>query len=365
MSAHFIPDQGDDSITETNDSPGCRLRGARQMRGLSVEQAAAQLHLAPDIVLAMERDDYAALQGHVFVVGYMRNYARLVMLDPEPLLDKYRATVADASAAQPRQHAPMPRKPETRHLPAKLFAIAVIVGVGALAFIWWYSQYGSTPGPGPGPEFSQVDAGTVLETDLANPDEDEQSNRIPFMADTQTPIESDPQASARLSAETATPAPETDMEATPEEKNKTPASALAPAPKPQPVAEPGNMAGQTAEPLLSSTDNRPVAGDASKPSEEKPDKAENTPATEAAADEIVIAFSGPCWVDIRDSERQFKLFGEMSKGDRHILEGTPPYSVIIGNASAASITVGGAPFDLSGISRGNVARFTLDPDQLP
>ena len=78
-----------------------------------------------------------------------------------------------------------------------------------------------------------------------------------------------------------------------------------------------------------------------------------------------MAFSGPCWVDIRDSTRKFKLFGEMGKGDRHVLEGTPPYSVILGNAAAVEITVAGEPLDIGTIARGNVARFTLDPKQLP
>jgi cytoskeleton protein RodZ len=78
-----------------------------------------------------------------------------------------------------------------------------------------------------------------------------------------------------------------------------------------------------------------------------------------------MSFAGPCWVDIRDSERKFKLFGEMGKGDRRVLEGKPPYSVILGNAAVVEVTVAGAPYDLSGVSHGNVARFTLDPGKMP
>jgi cytoskeleton protein RodZ len=83
------------------------------------------------------------------------------------------------------------------------------------------------------------------------------------------------------------------------------------------------------------------------------------------AEGVVMEFTGPCWVDIRDSERRFKVFGEMGAGDRRVLEGTPPYSVILGNAAAVRITVAGEPFDLEGVARGNVARFTLDPERLP
>ena len=97
-----------------------------------------------------------------------------------------------------------------------------------------------------------------------------------------------------------------------------------------------------------------------------------TPATvEAAAlqgapvvdgtQQIVMSFTGPCWVDVRDSERKFKLFGEMPKGTRKVLGGKPPYKMVIGNAKMVDITVNGEPFDLTPYAKGNVARFTLNP----
>ena len=82
---------------------------------------------------------------------------------------------------------------------------------------------------------------------------------------------------------------------------------------------------------------------------------------ETAASEIVFEFLGPCWVDIRDSTRKFKLFCEMKKGKRTVLEGTPPYSVILGNSAMVRIMVDGRPFDIESLSHGSVARFTLDP----
>ena len=69
-------------------------------------------------------------------------------------------------------------------------------------------------------------------------------------------------------------------------------------------------------------------------------------------------------MDIRDSTRKFKVFGEMSKGDRHVLGGEPPYSVILGNSPMVRVTVNGKPYDVEAHARGSVARFTLDPDDL-
>ena len=62
-----------------------------------------------------------------------------------------------------------------------------------------------------------------------------------------------------------------------------------------------------------------------------------------------------------DVAGEVQLFGEMADGDRHVLGGEPPYSLVIGNASAVTMTVGGTPFDVRAIAKGNVARFELDP----
>jgi cytoskeleton protein RodZ len=54
----------------------------------------------------------------------------------------------------------------------------------------------------------------------------------------------------------------------------------------------------------------------------------------------------------------------MGDGDRHVLQGEPPYSLILGNASVVEMRVGDRPFDVRAIAKGNVARFDFDPAQL-
>ncbi|HET9023662.1 MAG TPA: DUF4115 domain-containing protein, partial [Burkholderiaceae bacterium] len=39
--------------------------------------------------------------------------------------------------------------------------------------------------------------------------------------------------------------------------------------------------------------------------------------------------------------------------------GTPPFSVVIGDASKATVKVRGAPYDLETATRANIARFTV------
>ncbi len=66
--------------------PGEQLATARESRGMTVGEIAQQLKLSPWQVEALESGDYRRLPSTVFVRGFMRNYARLVKLDPATLL---------------------------------------------------------------------------------------------------------------------------------------------------------------------------------------------------------------------------------------------------------------------------------------
>lgn len=65
--------------------PGRQLAAARERCGFTIADIARQLKLSPSQVEAMEADDYQRLPGTVFARGFIRNYARLVKLDPAPL----------------------------------------------------------------------------------------------------------------------------------------------------------------------------------------------------------------------------------------------------------------------------------------
>ena len=65
---------------------GEELRAAREGAGLSIEEVAQQLKLAPRQVRALEDDDYAKLPGRTFVRGFVRNYARAFGLDADDLV---------------------------------------------------------------------------------------------------------------------------------------------------------------------------------------------------------------------------------------------------------------------------------------
>ena len=66
-----------ESDPNSKPSPGAILRAARELQGWSVDEVAAELNLLPEVVEALEHDDYSLTAGWTYAVGYLRNYARL------------------------------------------------------------------------------------------------------------------------------------------------------------------------------------------------------------------------------------------------------------------------------------------------
>jgi cytoskeleton protein RodZ len=75
-----------DASVSAAQSAGALLRSAREAAGLSIHAVAQQLKLAPRQVQALEDNDFAQLPGRTFVRGFLRNYARLVRIDPDAVL---------------------------------------------------------------------------------------------------------------------------------------------------------------------------------------------------------------------------------------------------------------------------------------
>ena len=67
-------------------SAGASLAAAREEMNLSVADVARHLKLSPAQVEALEEGAYERLPGRVFVRGFLRNYAKLLGVDPLPLL---------------------------------------------------------------------------------------------------------------------------------------------------------------------------------------------------------------------------------------------------------------------------------------
>ena len=84
------------AATPVTATAGSLLRDAREAAGISLDSVAQQLKLHLRQVKALEDDDFAQLPGRTFIRGFIRNYARLLRLDPAVVL----AALPDAGAGQ-------------------------------------------------------------------------------------------------------------------------------------------------------------------------------------------------------------------------------------------------------------------------
>lgn len=130
-------------------TPGALLSATRQGHGLTIEQVASHLNLAPRQVVALEADDFAALPGMVIARGFLRSYAKLLRLDPVALLAML-GEQHQPSSSMPMRHAlsgsfsesrlPSQASPGSRGRAVPIaagIALLVAAAAGSYALGWW------------------------------------------------------------------------------------------------------------------------------------------------------------------------------------------------------------------------------------
>jgi cytoskeleton protein RodZ len=83
------------------------------------------------------------------------------------------------------------------------------------------------------------------------------------------------------------------------------------------------------------------------------------PAVSADTGRIVFQFDKESWVEVRDATGHRLLAQLMPGGSTRVIDGKPPFALVIGNAQYVHVVYEGQPFDLKPYIRVEVARFTL------
>ncbi len=78
---------------------GVTLKRARERKGLSIHDLAAVTRISARWIAALEQERFEQLPATVFVVGYVRNLARALGVDPAELLTRYRSQRQTQDAA--------------------------------------------------------------------------------------------------------------------------------------------------------------------------------------------------------------------------------------------------------------------------
>ncbi|MDX8385714.1 MAG: DUF4115 domain-containing protein [Gallionella sp.] len=101
--------QNDQTTEHPALSVGSILRETREKLGMSIEDVAAQIKLAPRQIEALEADDLSKLPELAFVRGFIRSYAKILRLDAQDLLSSFHEINKEsAELAQPSVDVPYP-----------------------------------------------------------------------------------------------------------------------------------------------------------------------------------------------------------------------------------------------------------------
>lgn len=344
----------DPGLSEMASGPGYRLRQARERKGLDVAEVSDRLHLPPRLVDAIENDDYADLPGTVFTQGYLRNYARLVGESPDDILKMYSAVRPRDEYKPALRQFQLPMKANqvnSSHGLVKTMTWLIIIALLILLVVWWRG-YIKLPVPMLGEQdltdnLAGDDTGGILSPPTV-PSVETGSAKVSGIGNDQG------DAATERAGSVAT------VSADPTVTSSKPLG-MAEGADPEPAVE--KTAGDGAGPVAGAEEMPTTAESVSPGVQPVADSPEGPPGVddEPAGQEIVMAFDAPCWVDIRDAAGTKILYGAIDAGETHSLAGTPPYQVVLGNSSAVRITIGGRAYSTDVHSRGNVARFVLDP----
>jgi len=80
------------SVTDPRTGVGSALQRAREVRGLSLDEAARDTRLRVDQLDALEREDFDVLPGEVYVRASLRTYASYLGLDADKVSGAYART---------------------------------------------------------------------------------------------------------------------------------------------------------------------------------------------------------------------------------------------------------------------------------
>ena len=166
------------------------LRAAREKKGFTYKDVENETSIRALYIESIEKGDYAALPGEVYVKGFIRNYATLLELDADTLLKQYYDEThtappvspgAGAGTAEPAAAEPSPEPPfqsgmdfhERVEKSHRSQNVLVVVGVIVLAIVGSiYYFFGSDDASGtakPGTTQSQSKPAAKEESQPAAP----------------------------------------------------------------------------------------------------------------------------------------------------------------------------------------------------
>lgn len=295
---------------------GISLANARDARGMSIDQLAAQLKISPKKLGLLERGEFEQIEGgSTYVRALCRSVCKALRMDEAAILDRLPSTVRsnlperDTSLRTPfKEHtlrdAMSMSSGQRKSLPPLVWAAAALAILAMLVFSWpWISKIM--------PSMASLTDGISLPSLTAS-----------------TPS---------VAADSASVA----------------SNSLAISPKTSPATSLATVSVPPSAPSVASSAGSPAAGIAvSSP-------ASSSEATVDPAQALIIEAAETTWVEIKSPGGVILVSRNVIAGERLLQDLDGKRVVTIGNVSGARVLVRGKPFDLLAVKKDNVARFDV------
>lgn len=311
-------EQAGTSAVDGNAAPGKILAAQREAMGWTVEQVADQLKLAVRQVVALEAGDNAALPNPAVVRGFVRAYAKVVRLDPAPLVAAIALDTpgpSDATHTHLRHSKPasfsevrFPSHGKRAALPIVPILAAVVVVAGAIAAAWQFGLVAKLTH-----RTDNVAASTVV---------------APIAVSASTPANATSSTSTPLVGATPSAAvpslqnPSVPLISVPPPSSVTPGSPAAASPA---VAAPVSTAAATAA---------------------------------AGANPLVLTVREDSWIQVKPAKGAPLISRVVKAGSTETVEVAEPVTLVVGRPGAVSATLRGAAVELP-VAGSAAARVSL------
>jgi cytoskeletal protein RodZ len=110
------------------ESPGEKLKTARNEKGLSIEQISHDTNITTRYIQALEDENYGVFPGEPYVIGFLKNYSAYLELEVQKILSLYKAFRIQAQPV-PVEHL-LKHQPKIPRFIIPVFVILILLGAG-------------------------------------------------------------------------------------------------------------------------------------------------------------------------------------------------------------------------------------------
>ncbi|BCM25260.1 RodZ domain-containing protein [Methyloradius palustris] len=338
-----------ESLAQTAPACGAVLKAAREQKKLSIEDISSRLRLSVHQIQALENDDFSVLPSAATMTrGFIRNYARLLEVDSEPLLLVYQAhasgqTNHSLTIKSANILITSTQKPVWKKYIVSSLVILLLIGLWVI-----YMDY-----------FHVVAQQQPVSQPLAQAEDTTQGQ---VATDEPMPEPALPVAERDAAAEVVAPVETVPVEVNSADKSlPTPASNSATATE-KPVETVTATSNQPAKPVsqLPTSVPAPVVNAPVLPISSQSQTSSTVPASAKPVLKVRFTFTEPTWVSVLDADNKEVLNKTGQPGGQEKIEVSPPAKLVIGNANGTLLEVNNKAIDLTPYNKLNVVRLTLE-----